>query len=251
MQDKREKNAESDEMRLQVYLSHSGASSRRYAASLIATGRVKVNGEVVREKGAKVCKDDVVTLDGERLTLETTKRYVLLNKPVGYVSSSKDEEGRLEAISLVQGDYQERLYTVGRLDMMSSGAIIFTNDGKFCACVGHPSSRIQKEYEVTTVFPFSNEVLQSFERGVMVEGVCYTAQKAVRLASCKMKIVLLEGKNREIRRVMKHFGIKIKRLVRLRIGNIRLNGLKEGEKRDLSMQEVEGLMSLALQAKNR
>lgn len=233
---------ESKTMRLQVYLSHSGVSSRRHAESLIEEGRVRVNGEVVREKGVKVSLNDSISLDGVRISLEEKKRYVLLNKPAGYVCSSKDEKGRREALSLIKDAYTERLYNVGRLDMMSSGAIIFTNDGEFCSCVEHPSSQIQKEYEVTTVSPFSNDVLQHFARGVRVEGVFYKAFKVSRLASCKMRIVLIEGKNREIRRVLQHFGIKIARLVRVRIGNVKLGDLKEGESRELSKKEVEELL---------
>jgi len=229
-------------MRLQVYLSHSGVSSRRHAEALIEEGRVRVNGEVVRERGRRVSIKDIVTLDEKQLTLEIEKRYVLLNKPVGYVCSSEDEKGRAEALSLIQDAYKERLYNVGRLDIMSSGAIIFTNDGDFCKRVEHPSSQIQKEYEVTTVLPFSNDVLQHFAKGVRIEGVFYKAFKATRVDNCKMRIVLIEGKNREIRRVMKHFDIKIKRLVRVRIGNIRLGNLKEGESRELSKKEVEELL---------
>ena len=229
-------------LRLQVYLSHSGVSSRRHAETLIEEGRVKVNGEIVREKGTKVSPEDIVTLDGKQVRLEVEKRYVLLNKPAGYVCSSKDEKGRREALSLIKDAYTERLYNVGRLDMMSSGAIIFTNDGEFCKRVEHPSAQIQKEYEVTTVSPFSNDVLQHFARGVRVEGVFYKAFKVSRLASCKMRIVLIEGKNREIRHVLQHFGIKIARLVRVRIGNVKLGNLKEGESRELSKKEVEELL---------
>jgi len=233
-------------LRLQVYISHSGIASRRHAEVLIEEGRVKVNGKTVREKGEKVCPKDRVTLDGKIVALEEKKRYVLLNKPQGYVCSSKDEKGRKEAISLIKDAYKERLYNVGRLDMMSNGAIIFTNDGEFCATVEHPSSQIQKEYEVTTVFPFSNDILQSFAKGVRIEGIFYKAFLASRIDKCKMRIVLIEGKNREIRRVMKHFGIKIKRLERVRIGNIKLAHLKEGMSRDLTKKEVEELLSISL-----
>ncbi len=252
MQDKnvKEKNTEDNSihsketMRLQVYLSHSGVASRRHAETLIEEGRVKVNGKVVREKGIKVSPTDIISLDEVRIKLEVTKRYILLHKPKGYVCSSKDEEGRAEALSLIQDAYKERLYNVGRLDLMSSGAIIFTNDGEFCSRVEHPSSQIEKEYEVTTLFPFSNDVLQQFAKGVRIEGVFYKAFKATRLNKYKMRIVLIEGKNREIRRVMQHFGIKIRTLVRIRIGNIRLGSLKEGESRELTKKEVDGLLSV-------
>ena len=129
-------------MRLQVYLSHSGIASRRACEAIISSGRVSVNGQVVRELGTKVDESDVVRLDGEKVRLESRKKYVLLNKPAGYVCSSSDEKGRLEAYSLLKNVYKERLYNVGRLDLMSSGAIIFTNDGECCAYLEHPSSKI-------------------------------------------------------------------------------------------------------------
>ena len=234
---------EKSSMRLQVYLSHSGVCSRRVAEGLILSGRVKVNSLVVLDKGSKVESGDVVTLDGKSITLEKEKRYVLLNKPAGYVCTSKDEKGRREAYSLIEKYYKERLYNVGRLDMMSSGAIIFTNDGDFCAYLEHPSSRIEKEYEVTTFFPFNNDVLSAFMKGIRIEGIFYRAFDVKRLGKCKMKIVLIEGKNREIRRVLSHFQIKIKSLIRVRIGCVTLGDLKEGMSRPLTKSEIECLTS--------
>ena len=235
---------EKSSMRLQVYLSHSGVCSRRVAEGLILSGRVKVNSLVVLDKGSKVESGDVVTLDGKSITLEKEKRYVLLNKPAGYVCTSKDEKGRREAYSLIEKYYKERLYNVGRLDMMSSGAIIFTNDGDFCAYLEHPSSQIEKEYVVETFFPFNNDVLEAFMKGIRIEGIFYKAKDASRLGKCKIRIVLIEGKNREIRNVLKYFGIKIKTLTRIRIGSVKLGSLKEGESRELSSLEIHTLLSL-------
>ncbi len=230
-----------DEIRLQVYLAHSGIASRRASESIILSGRVSINGAVVTKLGTKVKKEDRVCLDGKPIELENEKKYVLLNKPTGYVCSSADEKGRSEAYSLLKNKYRERLYNVGRLDMMSSGAIIFTNDGDFCAYLEHPSSMIEKEYEVTTFFPFNNDVLEAFMKGIRIEGVFYKAILAQRVGKCNMKIVLIEGKNREIRRVLKYFEIKIKTLVRVRIGCVKLGYLAEGQSRLLTMKEIEGL----------
>lgn len=234
---------EKSTMRLQVYLSHSGVCSRREAETLILSGRVRVNGLLILERGYKVQDIDKITLDEKLVKLEKKKRYVLLNKPVGYVCSNKDEKGRLEAYSLIEKKYTERLYNVGRLDMMSSGALIFTNDGKFCAYLEHPSSKIEKEYEVTTFFPFNNDVLSSFMKGIRIEGIFYRAMNVKRLSRCKMRIVLIEGKNREIRRVLGYFQIKIKSLIRVRIGCVKLNDLKEGMSRPLSKSEIESFTS--------
>ena len=222
-------------------MSRAGFASRRASESLILEGRVAVNGVIITKLGTKVSDSDVVSVDGKPLKLESEKRYVLLHKPKGYVCSSKDDKGRLEAYSLIKDLYKERLYNVGRLDMMSSGALIFTNDGDFCAYLEHPSNRIEKEYEVTTLLPFSNEVLTAFMKGVVVEDVFYRAFRVARLGKYKMKIVLIEGKNREIRRVLQYFGIKIKSLVRLRIGSVNLDNLRVGESRDLRCDEIASL----------
>ncbi len=232
-----------EEIRLQVYLSHCGVASRRACESIILSGRVSVNGSKVDRLGTKVKLNDEVCLDGKPIKLENEKRYVLLNKPAGYVCSSSDEKGRLEAYSLIKNNYKERLYNVGRLDMMSSGALLFTNDGEACAYLEHPSSQIEKEYVVETIFPFNNDVLEAFMKGIRIDGVFYKAKDVSRLGKCKLRIVLIEGKNREIRNVLKFFEIKIKTLTRVRIGNVRLGNLMEGDSRELSPLEIRTLLS--------
>ncbi len=229
------------EMRLQVYLAKCGIASRRAAEKLIESGRVTVNGKTVTELGTKVSGTEEILFDGKKTAPETEKRYVLLNKPEGYVCTLSDEQGRPTAAGLLKKDYTERLYNIGRLDMLSAGAIIFTNDGDFSAAVEHPSSGIEKEYEVTTVYDFSDEVLKRFLRGVRIEGVFYKAVTAERLGRGKMKIILTEGKNREIRRVLKFFNVKIKKLVRTRIGCVLLGSLSPGQSRPLTQDEINGL----------
>ena len=232
-----------EEIRLQVYLSHCGVASRRTCEAIILSGRVSVNGSKVDRLGTKVKLNDEVCLDGKPIKLENEKRYVLLNKPAGYVCSSSDEKGRLEAYSLIKNNYKERLYNVGRLDMMSSGALLFTNDGEACAYLEHPSSQIEKEYVVETIFPFNNDVLEAFMKGIRIDGVFYKAKDVSRLGKCKLRIILIEGKNREIRNVLKFFEIKIKTLTRVRIGNVRLGSLMEGDSRELSPLEIRTLLS--------
>ena len=231
-----------DEIRLQVYLARCGVASRRASENLILNGRVSVDGKIVTELGTKVSGKEKICLDGKQIFPEAEKRYILLNKPEGYVCSLADEKDRPIASSLLKDTYTERLYNIGRLDMLSGGAILFTNDGDFSAKVEHPSSEIEKEYEVITVFEYPDEVLQKFLRGVRIEGVFYKALSAERISKNKMRIVLIEGKNREIRRVLKFFNIKIKKLTRVRIGCVHLSDLPSGKHRPLTSEEIKGLL---------
>ncbi|MDR3284598.1 MAG: rRNA pseudouridine synthase [Treponema sp.] len=228
--------------RLQRYLARCGVASRRSSEAIILALRVTVNGKTVTVLGTKVAAGDTVCLDGKEIRPEETKRYVALNKPAGHVCSLSDEKGRPVAAELLAKRYTERLYNVGRLDMYSSGLIIFTNDGNFAAKVAHPSSQIEKEYIVETSLPFSPRLPEQFAKGVRVEGVFYRAETVERLSSRRLRIVLMEGKNREIRRVFEHFNAPIKQLCRVRIGSILLKDLPEGESRDLTRAEVEGLL---------
>ena len=228
-------------VRLQVFLARAGVSSRRACAKIIEDARVLVNGAQVSEPGFRVIESDEVLLDGKRIYMEEKMRYVLLNKPAGYVSTLSDEKGRATAASLVAGKYPERLYNVGRLDMNSEGALIFTNDGDFALNVAHPSSKIEKEYIVETPSPFGDDALKAFARGVWAGGAFFKAERVERLKAARARVVLVEGKNREIRRVFAHFGIGIKRLRRVRIGPVLLGNLAAGEARDLTIDEIEGL----------
>lgn len=233
-----------DEIRLQAFLAHCGVASRRASEKIILDGRVSVNGQVVTELGTKVTSDDKVLVDGKPVKLEENKRYVLLNKPAGYVCSNSDEQGRDSAIDLLKEYYSERLYNVGRLDMFSSGLIIFTNDGDFAARLSHPSSELEKEYIVDSSLPLPRNLAEEFMHGVRIDGVFYKCKFAKELNSHRMQIVLIEGKNREIRRVFESRNVAIKRLVRVRIGNVEMNKLAAGGHRDLTQEEVKGLLAI-------
>lgn len=234
----------SESIRLQVYLSRSGVASRRSSEKIILDGRVKVNGKVVTELGTKVFPSDEILLDGKKLFIEEKMRYVLLNKPSGYVCSLSDEKNRPVASDLLKEKYPERLYNVGRLDMFSTGLIIFTNDGEFAKILSHPSSELEKEYIVETSVTLPWDLAESFEKGIRIDGVFYRCKEAHDVNARRMKIVLVEGKNREIRKVFASREIGIKRLVRVRIGNVQINGLKPGESRELTESEVQGLLRL-------
>ena len=231
--------------RLQVYLAHAGVASRRAAEKLIAEGRVTVNGRVVNVPGEKVLLSDEVRFDGKAVKPETRFHYIVLNKPPLYITSSSDPQGRALALDLLP-PCPERLYSVGRLDYRSCGLIIFTNDGAFTARVSHPSAEVEKEYLVESTVPIPQEAVDEFSAGVLVEGVLYRAKEIEKTGRKSLRVVLVEGKNREIRRVFSHFRLHPEKLQRIRIGPLLLGDLKEGESRPLTIQELSCLMNSGL-----
>jgi len=244
LQDNAEKSEKKDEIRLQAFLAHCGVASRRASEQIILDGRVCVNGAVVTELGTKVRDGDSVTVDGKTVHLEARKCYVLLNKPAGFVCSASDEKGRQVAADLLKDSYKERLYNVGRLDMYSKGMILFTNDGDFAAKLSHPSSQIEKEYIVETSQDVSEETAKLLEKGLRVDNIFYKCVRCQVLKPRKIKIILIEGKNREIRKMLESQNIGTRSLVRVRIGNVNLDDLKPGDHRDLTPREVQGLLDL-------
>ncbi|MCR5623080.1 MAG: rRNA pseudouridine synthase [Treponema sp.] len=233
-----------DKIRLQLYMARSGVASRRASEAIIAEGRVTVNGVTVTEPGTKVGPGDVVMVDGREIQPEAEKHYVLLNKPAGYVCSLSDEQGRPVAADLLKEAYSERLYNVGRLDMFSCGLIIFTNDGDFAAKLSHPSAEMEKEYIVDSSLPLPRRLAKDFMGGIRIDGVFYRAKEAEELNARRLRVVLVEGKNREIRRVFDHYEVGIKRLIRIRIGNVGIGKLEDGQFRELNSKEVTGLLRL-------
>jgi 23S rRNA pseudouridine2605 synthase len=227
-------------IRLQVFLSHAGLASRRAAEEIIASGRVSVNGVVITAQGTKVEEEDTVLLDGKPLALESRKLYYALNKPPAYICASSDPQSRPLALQLLP-KVPERLYNVGRLDYLSCGLIFFTNDGSFAAKLGHPSSELEKEYIVEAKGPISDEAIEAFNAGITVEGVYYKAKMAQRINYKCMRIILVEGKNREIRRVFSHFHLSPEVLRRVRIGSVLLGDLPEGGCRPLTEKEIKEL----------
>jgi 23S rRNA pseudouridine2605 synthase len=227
-----------DEVRLQVYLARSGVASRRKSEELITAGRVAVNGAVVTRLGTKVRVDERVTVDGKRVRPVDKRVYLAVHKPPGFLCSNRDPEGRPLVADLVRDSVSTRVFHVGRLDYLSSGLIFLTNDGSFATTVMHPSSEIEKEYQVETDAPIPQELLQSFERGVLVEGVRYRLRRFAREGANRVRVTLVEGKNREIRRVFDAAGLPAKRVHRVRIGPVHLGPLRSGEFRHLSREEV-------------
>ncbi|MCL1993085.1 MAG: rRNA pseudouridine synthase [Spirochaetes bacterium] len=227
--------------RLQLYLARTGVASRRGAEVFIACGRVSVNGRVIDEPGIKVFEGDEVFLDGKKLTLENRLHYLALNKPAGFICSSSDPQGRPLAGDLLDEGIKERLYSVGRLDLLSCGLIFYTNDGEFAARLAHPASEIEKEYIVEASAAIPQDVPDAFSRGITVEGVRYKARRAELTGLKTMRLVLVEGKNREIRRVFSYFHLHPLLLRRVRIGDVELGNLREGASRPLTEKELAAL----------
>ncbi|MDR1238884.1 MAG: rRNA pseudouridine synthase [Treponema sp.] len=236
--------ADEKKPRLQVYLAHAGIASRRAAEALIAGGRVTVNGRAVVTPGEKVLPGDEVRLDGLLVRPESRRRHLALHKPPGYICSSRDPQHRPLALDLLPRDIRERLYSVGRLDYLSSGLIFFTNDGDFAARLGHPRAGLEKEYIVEASGAIPGAVPEAFAAGLSVEGVWYRALAVEKLGRKTLRVVLVEGKNREIRRVFSHFHLHPARLHRIRIGPVLLGNLEPGESRPLEEKELRELEKL-------
>jgi 23S rRNA pseudouridine2605 synthase len=228
-------------VRLQVYIARGGIVSRRAAEALIAQGRVTVNGRLIAVPGEKVLPGDEVRVDGLPVQPESRFRHLALHKPRGYICSSRDPQNRPLALDLLPRDIPERLYNVGRLDYLSSGLIFFTNDGDFAARIGHPRAGIEKEYIVEASGYIPDSVPEAFSAGLNIEGVLYRSRSIERLGRKTLRIVLVEGKNREIRRVFSHFHLHPVRLHRIRIGPALLGDLEAGESRPLSPEEIRAL----------
>jgi len=237
--------------RLQAFLSRAGVASRRACERLILDGRVSVDGAVVSELGSRVPPGAAVALDGAPVLPESRKRYILLNKPPGYISAMSDPEGRPLAADLLKASVEERVYNAGRLDQWSCGLLVFTNDGELASLLLRPSSGIDKEYEITADAPLPDSFFERFLRGVRVDGIVYRAHAARRAGPAQARVVLIEGKNREIRRVLEVFGRKALVLRRVRIGPIAIGALAEGSFRDLTELEVASLKSYGTSEKRR
>jgi 23S rRNA pseudouridine2605 synthase len=213
--------------------------SRRACERLIQGGRVSVNQITVTELGTKVETRDVVKLDGRALSPVDTRVYIALNKPPRFLCSNSDPYGRPLASDLFRESIKERVFHVGRLDYMSSGLILYTNDGEFAHRVAHPSSAIPKVYSVETVQPIDPSLLHRYARGVRIEGTLYKLKDFKVLDTRCCQITLIGGKNREIRRVFKRFGYKLKKIHRIRIGPVTVKGLKSGHFRPLNPKEID------------
>lgn len=228
-------------MRLQKFLSGAGVCSRRQGEAYIKEGRVSVNGCVVTEVGTKIDPgSDRVEFDEEPVELISHLVYIALNKPGGYVTSCS-HPGEKIVLDLV--DVQERVYPVGRLDKDSSGLLILTNDGRLHHRLSHPSFDHEKEYDVTVSMPMPDGALRSIAKGMPLMGTKTREAEIQRVSSRRFRIVLKEGKNRQIRRMVRKVGHQVTRLKRIRVSNVRLGKLAEGAWRYLTENERKGILS--------
>ena len=240
-----------EEVRLQKFLAEAGIASRRKCEELIQSGKVMVNGKVVETLGTKINpKEDKVTYNGKIVENSLQKTYILLNKPIGYVTTAKDQFKRDTVLDLIK--INKRIVPCGRLDMYTSGALILTDDGDFVYKITHPKHEIEKTYTVTIKGIVTNEEVQKLRQGVEIDdnGEKYITKKAnVRILKTdiekdisRLEIVIHEGKNRQVRKMCEAVGRKVLALHRSKIGNIGVKDLKIGTWRYLKKHEIEKLV---------
>lgn len=229
-------------MRLHKFLSRAGICSRRQGEIYIKDGRVKVNNRVVTEVGTKVdAENDRVEVDGKFIETIQTPVYIVLNKPRGYVTSCS-HPGEKIVLDLI--DIPERIYPVGRLDKDSSGLLILTNDGRLHHRLSHPSFDHEKEYDVVLTKPILEGALRRMAEGLPMMGTKTRPAKIKRVSSKRFRIVLKEGKNRQVRRMVRKVGSQVARLQRIRVSNITIGGLAEGKWRFLTEKETTALLNI-------
>lgn len=234
-----------EKIRLQKLISESGLCSRRKAEELIINGKVKVNGHPA-SIGDGATYNDVITVNGERIYLEKKRKkyYIMLNKPRGYVTTMSDELDRKCVTELLTG-LDERVYPVGRLDRNSEGMLLFTNDGNFANDIMHPSRHISKTYRVTVRPSITEDQLVQLTAGVEIDGrktlpanVEVLDEEEGRVV---LRIIIREGRNRQIRKMCEAVGLEVARLRRTAIGPVKLGMLKPGTWRELTSEEVKAL----------
>ncbi|BCR21573.1 Ribosomal large subunit pseudouridine synthase B [Borrelia sp. HM] len=228
-------------LRAHVFLAEKGIGSRRFCEDLIKKNFVRINGNLAK-LGDKVFLGDKVRYRGQIFVCRDSKIktniYIALNKPKNYLCSNFDPNGRKLAISLVQPLFKERLFSVGRLDFKSSGLLLFTNDGQFANNILHPIKEVEKEYIVESKKAIDEDLLINFKRGIKIEREILKLKSYIMLGDNSLRLILTEGKNREIRRVFLSRNIYLKRIHRIRIGNIKLDDLKEGQIKVLSLAKI-------------
>ena len=226
-------------MRLQKFLSTAGVCSRRKGEEFIKAGRVKVNGKTVIEQGVQVDPEsDRVEVDGKIIRDDQTMIYVMLNKPAGYITS-RSHRGEKIVLDLI--DVEQRVNPVGRLDKDSTGLLLLTNDGRLHQHLTHPSFDHEKEYTVEVKDPIDDVALGQFREGLLLDGVKTRPASVKRINNRKFRIILKEGKKRQIRRMVEKVGNQVVNLHRIRISTLLLGNLKMGQWRYLSKKEINAL----------
>ena len=235
-----------EEIRLQKYLAEAGIASRRKCEEYITAGRVKVNGKIINELGTKVNPEkDEIYFDDKKIENKEELVYILLNKPIGYVTTAKDQFNRDTVMNLIK--IKERVVPVGRLDMYTSGALLLSNDGNFVYKITHPKHEINKTYTVTLKGIVTKEDIEKLEKGVDIGGYITKPAKVKILKTdiekniSRLEITIHEGKNRQVRKMCEAIGKKVQALHRTKIGNISVKTLKIGQWRYLTKKEIDTL----------
>lgn len=238
-------------LRINRFLAAAGLGSRRSCEAHILEGHVSINGSFCRDLATKVSEDDDVRVNGRQIH-QAAHRYLLLHKPAGYVSTRSDRHAARTIFDLLPIE-ASHLFHVGRLDKESEGLLLLTNDGALAQNLLHPSRGVDKEYEVTLDQTFTPKAAAALKKGTWVEGAVARVESVHQLAPHKLKIVLHQGIKRQIRVMLGQLGFQVKRLVRTRIGPIKLGSLNSGSYRDLRPQELEALRTAAatVSAKNK
>lgn len=228
-------------MRLNKFMASSGVASRRKCDQLISGGKVCVNGKVVDTLGEVINeKKDKVTCEGKAICLPSSFVYIKFNKPKGYTCTASDEKGRKTIFDLIKSD--ERLFSIGRLDYDTEGLLLLTNDGDFANRIAHPRNAVEKEYKVNVEGEVKESEMAVLRKGVVTDGERMPSAKVKWLSFengvTKLSVVIDEGQNRQVRRMFEGIGREIKLLKRVRIGGVKLGGLKRGEFKDLTEDEL-------------
>jgi len=227
-------------MRLQKFLSAAGVCSRRKGEEYIQAGRVAVNGQIVAELGTKIDPDtDLVQVDGKPVQASQPSIYIALNKPEDYVTSCS-HPGEKIVMDLV--DIPQRVYPIGRLDKDSTGLLLLTNDGRLHHQLSHPSFDHEKEYDVSVAQPITEGALRKLAAGLPLMGTKTRPARVRRISERRFRIVLQEGRNRQIRRMVRKVGHQVAWLKRIRVGNVRLGRLPVGSWRHLTEKEKQDLL---------
>jgi len=226
-------------MRLNRFLAAAGVGSRRYCDSLITAGRVTINGKVCTNFGAQPATRDHVKVDGKLVHVDPLVT-IILHKPAGFVSTRKDVHARDTIFDLLPRKFS-RLFSIGRLDAQTEGLILLTNDGKLAQRFTHPRYKIDKEYEATLDRAWDPALAPKLSKGIFLDGKRARIERLHSITPTRLRVVLRQGINRQIRRMFHEIGYGLKRLVRVRTGNLRLGDLPRGHWRTLTERELENL----------
>ena len=226
-------------MRLNRYLAAAGVGSRRHCDELIAVGRVTINGKICTNFSAQPASRDHVKVDGKLVHVDPPLT-IMLHKPAGFVSTRKDVHARDTIFDLLPQKFS-RLFSIGRLDAQTEGLILLTSDGELAQRLTHPRYKIDKEYEVTLDRPWDAALAPKLSKGIFLDGKRARIERFHSIAPTRLRVVLRQGINRQIRRMFYAVGYEVKRLVRVRGGNLRLGDLPRGHWRALTKHELEGL----------